>query len=332
MKNKILVSLLTISLIFTSVSFIFANDEVEEIEESVITEQIEEEVVEEPQVEEVEEIEEKVEEPIVEETSVEKTETEALQKNSSTTMTKKSQEEEEVAYYSWHSEDEQGNTATPKFVNVNPDVTEQDFETNQSMIVLEAYDKDGNNIESKNQYIPIDKIERTIEGDVHHPGLNSVVETLTYNDTYSETIYHTLYTFVTVNYIEKVTNKILHNWNYEVISWGFKFSEEDEDIAAITANMSETEKTNFYNQFYSPHQDTRYQTWNVSDWDKIDINGYDYIETVGAIVGTFADSDSNSRTDSRTNPRTYAYTDSNAAAGTYSNSVSAYTKSRGRSI
>ena len=198
-------------------------------------------------------------------------------------------EEEEVAYYTWHSEDEQGNTANPKFVNVNPNVTEENFETNQSTIVLEAYDKNGNNIKNKNQYVPIDKVERTIEGDIQHPGVNSVVETLTYNDMYSETIYHSLYTFITVNYIEKITNKVLHTWNYETIGWGFKFSEEDENISAITADMDETEKTNFYNQFYSPRQDTRYKTWNVSEWDKISIDGYDYVETIGAIAGTFAD-------------------------------------------
>ena len=197
--------------------------------------------------------------------------------------------EEEVAYYTWHSEDEQGNTANPKFVNVNPNVTEEDFETKQSTVVLEAYDKNGNNIKNKNQYISIDKVERIIEGDIQHPGVNSVVETLTYNDMYSETIYHSLYTFITVNYIEKITNKVLHAWNYETIGWGFKFSEEDENISAITADMNETEKTNFYNQFYSPHQDTRYKTWNVSEWDKINIDGYDYVETIGAIAGTFAD-------------------------------------------
>ena len=76
MKNKILVSLLTISLIFTSVSFIFANDEVEEIEESVITEQIEE-----PQTEEVaeEEIEEEIEKEIEEEIIEEETITEVVE-------------------------------------------------------------------------------------------------------------------------------------------------------------------------------------------------------------------------------------------------------------
>lgn len=197
--------------------------------------------------------------------------------------------EEEVAYYTWYSEDEQGNTANPKFVNVNPNVTEEDFETNQSTVVLEAYDKNGNNIKNKNQYVPIDKVERIIEGDIQHPGVNSVVETLTYNDMYSETIYHSLYTFITVNYIEKITNKVLHTWNYETIGWGFKFSEEDENISAIIADMDETAKTNFYNQYYSPRQDTRYKTWNVSEWDKINIDGYDYVETIGAIAGTFAD-------------------------------------------
>ena len=87
MKNKILVSLLTISLVFTSASFIFANDEVKEIEESVITEQVEEEVVEEePQDEEIEEKEtiieavenntqETVENIIIEETTEETKET-----------------------------------------------------------------------------------------------------------------------------------------------------------------------------------------------------------------------------------------------------------------
>ena len=92
MKNKILVSLLTISLVFTSTSFIFANDEVEEIEESVITEQIEEEVVEEkPQ---VEEIEEKIGEPIVEEIQTEEPQVEEPIIEQSTNKTKEEVKEE----------------------------------------------------------------------------------------------------------------------------------------------------------------------------------------------------------------------------------------------
>lgn len=277
--HKMLAFILALCLVIPASSVFAINGEgMGEVEQSQIEEIKKEAPAEEPKEEVKEEVKTKTTESVKEETVVEENAPAVTKEN-----------EEEVAYYTWHSEDEQGNAANPKFVNVNPNVTEEDFETNQSTIVLEAYDKNGNNIKNKNQYIPIDKVERTIEGDIQHPGVNSVVETLTYNNIYSETIYHSLYTFITVNYIEKNTNKVLHNWNYETIGWGFKFSEEDENISTITADMDETEKTNFYNQFYSPHQDTRYKTWNVSEWDKISIDGYDYVETIGAIAGIFAD-------------------------------------------
>ena len=277
--HKMLAFILALCLIIPASSvFAIDGEGIEEVKQPQIEEIKEEAPAEEPKEEVKEEVKTKTIESVKEEAVVEE---------NAPAVTE--EDEEEVAYYAWHSEDEQGNAANPKFVNVNPNVTKKDFETNQSTIVLEAYDKNGNNIKNKNQYIPIDKVERTIEGDIQHPGVNSVVETLTYNDMYSETIYHSLYTFITVNYIEKITNKVLHTWNYETIGWGFKFSEEDENISAITADMDEAEKTNFYNQFYSPHQDTRYKTWNVSEWDKISIDGYDYVETIGAVAGIFAD-------------------------------------------
>ena len=194
--------------------------------------------------------------------------------------------DDEVIYSQWHSEDENGNPLYPKAVNLDSEITEESFESQPETIVIENYKESG---DVETEEIPIEKLERTIEGDFEHPGLNSVTETLTYNDTYQEVVQHSIYTFVTVSYRDEETNEDIATWNWEIIGYSFKFSEEDEGIEEITKEMTEEEKQSFYDYYYSPHQDTRYETWNVSDWDKKEIDGYNYSRTDGAVCGTFED-------------------------------------------
>ena len=165
----------------------------------------------------------------------------------------------------WHSEDENGNEAMPKSLNLTTDLTEADFETHQSNIVLQGYDEAGNEVEDSKQIIPIEKTERTITGDYTHPGWNTVVETLTYNDTYIETIYHGTYTFAVIYYLDIDTNEQIHTYNYELIGWSYSHSDQ------------------------SPRQNAQEKTWDISEWDALVIDGYDYIKTIGTLAGSFSD-------------------------------------------
>ena len=214
------------------------------------------------------------------------TEDEAICTQSCSEDTNDTDVEDETIYAQWHSEDANGNPLYPTAVNLDSGITEESFESQPETIIVENYKESG---AVEVEEIPIETIERTVEGDFEHPGVNSVQENLVYNDTYQETIYHSVYTFVTVSYRDEETNEDISTWNWEVIGWSFKFSEEDDGIKAITEGMTDEEKDSFYSHYYSPHQDTRYGTWDVSDWDQKEIEGYKYSKTDGAVKGTFQD-------------------------------------------
>lgn len=241
---------MALCLILSSVSVVMATDE--ELENSTTTE--------------IEQVEQ-VEEPATEETTQKSVQSsnEIEQEEEVDPSTTSEETTTEPDYYVWHSEDENGNAAMPKSLNLTTDLTEEDFETHQSNVVLQGYDETGNEIENSKQTIPIEKVERTITGDYKHPGWNTVVETLVYNDTYVETIYHGTYTFAVIYYLDMDTNEQIHTYNYELIGWSYFHSDQ------------------------SPRQNAQEKTWDISEWDALVIDGYDYIKTIGTLAGFFSD-------------------------------------------
>ena len=168
--------------------------------------------------------------------------------------------ESENLSVSWYMVDQNGKVK-PKALPLTSTLKKEDFNTIPTKIIKE-YKKDGEII--KKEEIPIieSKIERTIEGDISHPGLNVVKENIIYDKTYNQTIYHTIYTFVTVNYYDEQSKEVIHPRNWQTI--GYRYRQDTFD-------------------------NTVEKKWDVSSYDKIEIEGYDYVKTSEKTSGNYND-------------------------------------------